>query len=140
MIYLFIFLDLPVRSPSFHHLLHCMAGKQDASDLNMPETDKIGDYQLDYYNNTARCQVNSCRVKCTYPEPKVNRFLKNLEKYTMKDVKLIDGRLTAETSTSVKALVNILIGNAEFKNLLMALGSLSLIPKLSLAPSPTNTL
>lgn len=52
-----------------------------ASAINMPESDKVGDFQISLdmqtkavnYNNI-RCLVESCNVKCFYPLPKVRKL------------------------------------------------------------------
>uniref|UniRef100_A0AAT9J9T1 Glycoprotein n=1 Tax=Blattella germanica phasmavirus 1 TaxID=3133448 RepID=A0AAT9J9T1_9VIRU len=57
-----------------------------ASELNMPETDKLGDFQVSldrktqtYNSHMVKCDSSNCKAKCTTPEPKFDRFTKTLK-------------------------------------------------------------
>ncbi|XP_031624480.1 uncharacterized protein LOC116341510 [Contarinia nasturtii] len=98
----------------------------EASELNFPETDKIGDYQIQieggnrshfYNHNEIRCQADNCRSSCQTPEPKLRRFRNskkpndNLFGFEYKDKHYI------ETKHKIRANLKIMIGNVDIANL-----------------------
>lgn len=98
----------------------------EASELNMPETDKLGDYQLDLKKNTdtfnghvIKCDQRNCKGNCFHPEPKIRRVQKNAKKMP-KDTderSLINNGRTIEVKTYVKGMTTIMIGNIDIVNL-----------------------
>lgn len=83
------------------------------SDLNMPESGIIGDYQINL-NNTedVSCQVSSCNVKCSYPEPRLTKFIRTLKTVASRDVVNINDKYTIETRLDLKAITQLLIGTS----------------------------
>nr|QMP82405.1 glycoprotein [Dipteran phasma-related virus OKIAV225] len=96
------------------------------SDINMPQSDVIGDYQVSldkesytYNDHSIKCSASSCKTKCTAPEPKITRFSKRVTEAERLDVTTVGSIHLAEVTRPVKALVKVLLGNVNFENLLV---------------------
>lgn len=96
----------------------------DASMINMPETDKVGDVQIDLHKTTMTynednvvCTTNSCKTLCTTGEPRVRRMLRKLENYNRHDGVFSGDRHTLLTTYSVNGLVRVMIGNVRLSSL-----------------------
>nr|WCJ14326.1 MAG: glycoprotein [Aedes japonicus bunyavirus 2] len=96
----------------------------DASMINMPETDKIGDAQVDlhktkmiYNENAITCTTHSCKTLCTTGEPRIRRMLRRLGNYNKHEGVFIGDKHTALTSYKINGLVRVMIGNVKLNSL-----------------------
>lgn len=111
-----------------------------ASEENMPESDIIGDLQIELFGNKTifnkdlvSCRVEECGLKCSAPQSKLERFLssKTKKQYDVTDgFKYIDN-LNSIVSSEVKSTMNLIIGNAEFNNLRLEKASCLFEPVMS---------
>uniref|UniRef100_A0AB38Z1Q7 Glycoprotein n=1 Tax=Matula phasmavirus TaxID=3078421 RepID=A0AB38Z1Q7_9VIRU len=95
-----------------------------ASDRNMPETDKIGDFQVaieggnaTYNENSIHCQSGSCEATCDGPKPKLSRFLARRNEYLKLPSRKIQNYKTIISRVQVKALTKLMIGNIDINDL-----------------------
>lgn len=97
-----------------------------SSDRNLPQTDIIGDYQIELFSNNSiynvndvSCIVEECRTMCRMPESKLTKFINS----NAKDDKIVTGfsktvdDLNVLTSYETRSTINVVIGNVEFNNL-----------------------
>nr|QOI91410.1 GP [Aedes phasmavirus]QOI91416.1 GP [Aedes phasmavirus]QOI91419.1 GP [Aedes phasmavirus]QOI91422.1 GP [Aedes phasmavirus] len=96
----------------------------DASHINMPETDKIGDLQVStdktemiYNTHNVLCQVNSCRVACTIPSPKLSRMIKNTQGYLTLNTTYNMDATQLISRYNIAPTAKIMIGNIDINNL-----------------------
>ncbi|QGA87321.1 glycoprotein [Flen virus] len=96
----------------------------DASHINMPETDKVGDIQIStdqktitYNENAIICQTNSCKPTCTYPSPKINRLISRIENYGRFESKFVNSDSMIISRHRISPQVRLLIGNVDINNL-----------------------
>lgn len=97
----------------------------DGSELNFPESDKIGDYQIEiksnltaiYNVNYIKCQADYCEASCTGPESKLKRFRKS--KNPLKEIRSfeIKSEHIVEEKRRIVATFNIMIGNVDVVSL-----------------------
>nr|UQS95379.1 MAG: glycoprotein [Niukluk phantom virus] len=98
-----------------------------ASPINMPMTDIIGDYQIDIKNTTSTynvqnvdCRMNECNILCSIPEPKLGRFLTSLNKHQSYPYKILGDHKTINVFNSIDPSVNVRIGNFDISNLIVS--------------------
>lgn len=96
----------------------------DSSFANMPETDKIGDYQVAidgksrvYNTHDIRCQTDFCRTTCTSPEPKIKRFISSIERYRSLRFSKIGGSNNINIHEPVNGLITMNIGDMKIESL-----------------------
>lgn len=96
----------------------------DASNQNMPETDKVGDLQIAtdgksilYNSHNVRCYAQSCRAICITPEPKMDRFLNGIERYMPQEGNFINDETVLLTKHRVNGVVKMMIGNVDIASL-----------------------
>lgn len=94
------------------------------SDINMPQTDIIGDYQISLDNSThiyndheVKCLSTSCSTKCMIPEPKVRRLKRRMDSAIGLEYSYVGGKYIIETKKRVNSLIRVMIGNVDFNNL-----------------------
>lgn len=94
------------------------------SDYNMPESDIIGDIQINrntkeisYNKGTVQCTVSACKVNCIHPMPKVQRVLSMIDDYKHHRYTYINDKNIIEFKRNVHGLGRLLIGNIEVNNL-----------------------
>lgn len=94
-------------------------------ETNSPESDKIGDYQIEiksnataiYNVNYIKCQADYCSASCIGPESKLKRFRKTknptneLKSFEIKNQHIV------EEKRKIVATFNILIGNVDIVSL-----------------------
>ncbi|AJG39296.1 glycoprotein precursor [Wuhan mosquito virus 1] len=95
-----------------------------ASQMNMPETDIIGDYQISLDKETyafnmhnVKCETESCRAFCNAPEPKMTRFIRMIKRMNEVEIMNIGSGHVIETNRQISAIVGVLVGNVNLKNL-----------------------
>lgn len=97
-----------------------------ASELDMPEQDKVGDFQasLDGLTHTINmnsidCRVESCNVKCFSPIPKVRKLESLYNKNHDSSVTYIrnEGAGIILGKKKLMATISVMIGNLKIKNL-----------------------
>lgn len=97
-----------------------------AAELDMPEQDKVGDFQasLDMMThsiniNSVDCKVESCKVKCFSPVPKVRKLDSLHRKNHDSSVTYLrnDGTGIILGKKRLMATVSVMIGNLKIKNL-----------------------
>ncbi len=100
------------------------AYKTTVAGMNMPESDIIGDLQLDLKNNShpynkhfVDCRSESCHVQCEYPKSKLIRMKRNIKQHEMCEYRLGSNKYTAMVTYHINAGVNIMVGNYKFNNL-----------------------
>ncbi|AIA24560.1 glycoprotein precursor [Orthophasmavirus kigluaikense] len=96
----------------------------DSSFANMPETDKIGDYQLAidgksrvYNTHNIRCQTDFCKTTCASPEPKINRFISSIERYRSLKFSKIGNSNNINVHEPVNGLITMNIGDIRIESL-----------------------
>lgn len=100
----------------------------EANELNFPQSDKIGDYQIQiedgksamYNINNVRCQADFCGGRCIAPEPALRRFRNTTKpKYNEREYIIVnDMDITIKAKHDVYVGgVKIVIGNVDIKNL-----------------------
>lgn len=97
----------------------------EGSELNFPEADKIGDYQIEinrnataiYNVNYINCQADYCDASCTGPESKLRRFRNT--KNPMKEIRSfeIKSEHIVEEKRRIVATFNVMIGNVDIVSL-----------------------
>nr|WPR17621.1 MAG: glycoprotein [Beetle phasma-like virus] len=106
----------------------------DVSDVNMPETDKIGDYQLalrgttqTFNSHNVQCQINSCEAICVAPQSKIQRIKKMASNLKASgkahEFQHIRTSEVAETKHLTRGSVSLTMGNVNFKNLQVVPGT-----------------
>lgn len=112
----------------------------DGSELNFPNVDKIGDYQItiDRNKNTTynvkhvRCEANFCNKFCSAPEPALKRFrgLKNqMEKLQFYEIKR-NGHVIEEKSM-IFATLFLKIGNVDIASANIVKGVCNILDNVS---------
>lgn len=91
----------------------------EASEMNYPESDKIGDFQLEilnsknvsYNDHTVFCQADWCNGLCRAPQSKMNRFrtTKNDFKILKNKNVVTKGKHGLEISKPIQATFNLMI-------------------------------
>lgn len=98
----------------------------DASAINMPENDKIGDYQIDLLNksrsfniNSVNCHVESCKVTCLTPIPKVRKMPKIEKNYKDNSIqyKYNNDEDIIIARKQTLATITLMIGNLDTKHM-----------------------
>nr|UYE93725.1 MAG: glycoprotein [Orthophasmavirus culicis] len=96
----------------------------DASPINMPSRDNVGDIQFDIYNGSVsfnsddvQCDAESCRAMCKVHEPRFDRVRNNLDRYVKHDGFFINNGNTLRTSVEVEGMSRIMIGDVDLESL-----------------------
>lgn len=85
----------------------------------------IGEIQVDTQNRNMTidnsvfsCHVNNCEPTCTFDEPSMSRFLRNIKNYKGYDIsKIINNGNVVEYIRVVKPSMMVGMGNVDFRNL-----------------------
>lgn len=97
----------------------------EASELNFPERDKVGDYQIQIIGNkteiynvdAVEVDVSFCNVAVSYPKPKIRRF-RNSQKPEIKTSKFeVKNDLIIGEVRDIAATVSMTIGNIDIASL-----------------------
>ncbi|UHM27635.1 MAG: glycoprotein [Fushun phasmavirus 2] len=100
----------------------------DAASRNMPEHNKVGDFQISLNHkewaidgSTIKCEPFACETSCTMPEPKLKRFVQNIEQFQKvpKYNNLYNDDMI-ETKTQIEGSSTMVIGNIKFDSLLVS--------------------
>ncbi|AJG39291.1 glycoprotein precursor [Wuchang Cockroach Virus 1] len=97
-----------------------------ASELNMPETDKVGDFQVSldkktqtYNSHMVKCDTKICMAKCTAPEPKFDRFRMTLKNRPNKRTlfRVTNHGDSVMLKTPIVGTGTLMVGNVDLINL-----------------------